>query len=206
MRQIIKYFTGLFFCISICLLLISCAQKRPSMQEQDKNATGNATKTEQEISNATAKKEETKEKEEEQVEEYELREEEKKKLEKEKERKLAKEEATEKIKQRIYFAFDSHQLSSKAREKLKKKAGLLKKYSDINLIIGGHCDERGTEEYNLALGERRAKAAYEFLIVLGIDPSRMSYVSYGEEKPLVQGHNEEAWARNRRAEFRIKSD
>ncbi len=105
--------------------------------------------------------------------------------------------------QRIHFAFDSYELSPKARAILKKKAEVLLKYPNIKMVIEGHCDERGTEEYNLALGERRARAAYEYLILLGIDADRLSIVSYGEERPLDPRHNEEAWAKNRRDEFRI---
>jgi peptidoglycan-associated lipoprotein len=105
---------------------------------------------------------------------------------------------------RIHFAFDSYELSQKARDTLKDKARLLRANPDISLIIQGHCDDRGTEEYNLALGERRARAAYEFLVLLGISPQRLSIVSFGEEKPLVKGDNEAAWAQNRRAEFKRK--
>jgi len=73
----------------------------------------------------------------------------------------------------------------------------------LRLVIEGHCDERGTEEYNLALGERRARAAYEFLILLGVESNRMQIVSYGEEFPADPGHNETAWAKNRRDEFKV---
>ncbi len=107
------------------------------------------------------------------------------------------------LQKRIHFAFDSYELTPKAKEILKKKAEILLNYPSIKMIIEGHCDERGTEEYNLALGERRARAAYEYLILLGIEADRLSIVSYGEEKPLDPRHNEEAWAKNRRDEFRI---
>ncbi len=108
------------------------------------------------------------------------------------------------LRERIHFDFDSYELKPQDREILKEKAAILRSRQDIELMIEGHCDERGTEEYNLALGERRARAAYEYLILLGISPDRMSIISYGEEKPLDPGHNEEAWAKNRRAQFRIK--
>ncbi|GAB6886518.1 hypothetical protein JCM13304A_00160 [Desulfothermus okinawensis JCM 13304] len=107
------------------------------------------------------------------------------------------------LKRMIHFAFDSYELNSEAKDILKKKAEVLLKYPSIKLIIEGHCDERGTEEYNLALGERRARAAYEYLILLGIEADRLSIVSYGEERPLDPRHNEEAWAKNRRDEFKI---
>ncbi len=105
--------------------------------------------------------------------------------------------------ERIHFAFDSYDLTEESREILKKKAEILLKHPDIKVIIEGHCDERGTNEYNLALGERRARAAYEYLILLGVDADRMSIISYGEERPLDPRHNEEAWAKNRRDEFKI---
>jgi len=109
----------------------------------------------------------------------------------------------DKLKKRIHFAFDSYELTPQAKEILKKKAEILLNYPSIKLVIEGHCDERGTEEYNLALGERRARAAYEYLILLGIEADRLSIVSYGEERPLDPSHNEEAWSKNRRDEFRI---
>lgn len=116
----------------------------------------------------------------------------------------AKEKAVKKIAgENIHFAFDSYELTPEARDKLQKKAELLKKYTELELVIEGYCDERGTEEYNLALGERRARAAYEFLILLGVDSERMQIVSYGEEYPIDPGHNEAAWAKNRRDEFRL---
>lgn len=107
------------------------------------------------------------------------------------------------ISDKIYFDFDKYDLKPQYKEVLKKKAEILKNYPGWNMLIEGHCDERGTEEYNLALGERRARAAYEFLVILGVDSSRMKIVSFGEEKPAVDGHNEEAWAKNRRDEFRV---
>ncbi|MUM78140.1 peptidoglycan-associated lipoprotein Pal [Pseudodesulfovibrio sp. F-1] len=104
----------------------------------------------------------------------------------------------------IHFAFDSYELNAEARSILALKANIMRRFSDVRVIIEGHCDERGTEEYNLALGERRARAAYEHLVILGVDPGRMSIVSFGEERPLDPGHNETAWAKNRRAEFVVR--
>ena len=103
----------------------------------------------------------------------------------------------------IYFDFDSFDLKPEAREKLQALADVMKENSDFRLLIEGHTDDRGTEEYNLALGERRARAAYEFLILLGVGTGRLQIISYGEEYPAVQGQNETAWARNRRDEFKI---
>ena len=107
---------------------------------------------------------------------------------------------------RIYFAFDSNELSQESRQVLTDKAELLKANPGLNLLIEGHCDERGTNEYNLALGERRARAAYEFLVLMGVDSSKMSIISYGEEYPAMQGANEAAWAKNRRAEFKASAN
>jgi peptidoglycan-associated lipoprotein len=102
---------------------------------------------------------------------------------------------------RIHFDFDKSLLSSEAQETLKRNARHLAANQAVRIRIEGHCDERGTTEYNLGLGERRGKAAYQYLMDLGIDPNRMTVVSYGKEQPLDPRHNEEAWARNRRAEF-----
>ncbi|MGE4297853.1 MAG: peptidoglycan-associated lipoprotein Pal [Desulfovibrionaceae bacterium] len=103
----------------------------------------------------------------------------------------------------VYFDYDKFDLKPEARDVLKEKAALLKEYPAIKVLVEGHCDERGTSEYNLALGERRARAAYEFMMLLGVRANQLEMVSYGEEYPAVQGHNEAAWAKNRRDEFKI---
>ncbi|MGE4506082.1 MAG: peptidoglycan-associated lipoprotein Pal [Desulfovibrionaceae bacterium] len=103
----------------------------------------------------------------------------------------------------IYFEFDSSALTEHSRAVLSSKADILKRYSGLTLVIEGHCDERGTTEYNLALGERRARVAYDYLVILGVSPDRLSIVSFGEERPADAGHTEEAWSKNRRDEFRI---
>jgi len=141
--------------------------------------------------------------EEQRVDEYGLTEEERAARAEEEDRKMQRSEAMEELQTRIHFAFDSYELRSEARKILQRKAELLQQFPELDMVIEGHCDERGTDEYNLALGERRARAAYELLIILGVDADRLSIISYGEEKPLVEGHNETAWAKNRRAEFRI---
>ncbi len=104
----------------------------------------------------------------------------------------------------VYFDYDSAALAPAAQEILKKKAVALNKYSNISITIEGHCDERGTNEYNLALGERRAESAKKFLIDLGLAASRFTTISYGEEKPVGTSSNEEAWVKNRRAHFVLK--
>ncbi len=102
---------------------------------------------------------------------------------------------------RIHFDFDKSAIRPQDREILAKNAEYLLANPGVRIRIEGHCDERGTTEYNLALGERRAKSAFQYLMDLGVDPNRMSVVSYGEEAPLDPAHTEEAWAKNRRAEF-----
>lgn len=105
--------------------------------------------------------------------------------------------------EKIYFDFDKAELKPEARDVLKKKAEWLKTNSQFSLRIEGHCDERGTNEYNLALGERRADSAMKFLNALGISGDRISTISYGEERPADPGHNESAWSKNRRDEFKL---
>ena len=103
----------------------------------------------------------------------------------------------------VYFGFDSVALTSEARMTLENNAGVLNENPDVRVLVEGHCDERGTIEYNLALGERRALAARRYLINLGIDPDRIATISFGEEKPTDPRHQEQAWAKNRRVEFKV---
>ncbi len=103
----------------------------------------------------------------------------------------------------IHFDFDKADLKPEAREVLKKLAEWLLKHPEFNLRIEGYCDERGTEEYNLALGQRRADAAKKYLVELGVSPDRITTISYGEENPIDPRHCEEAWAKNRRDEFKL---
>ena len=101
----------------------------------------------------------------------------------------------------VYFDFDSHLLSGGSRDKLQRNAQWLSKNPATKVQVEGHTDDRGSDAYNLALGEKRAKSVMNYLVTLGIAPGRLSIISYGEEKPAEQGHEEEAWAKNRRAEF-----
>jgi peptidoglycan-associated lipoprotein len=103
----------------------------------------------------------------------------------------------------VYFELDSSDLSPTAQKALDANAALLKKYPTWAVTIEGHCDERGTAEYNLALGERRAIAARAYLVSLGISADRLRTVSYGKEFPFDPGHDESAWSKNRRAHFVI---
>ncbi|MBQ7608245.1 MAG: peptidoglycan-associated lipoprotein Pal [Desulfovibrionaceae bacterium] len=104
---------------------------------------------------------------------------------------------------RVYFAFDKYSLLPEGKEVLKNKAELMKRFPSIRVRIEGNCDERGTQEYNLALGERRAHAAQEFLTTLGVNPSQMETISFGKENPAVQGSGEAVWQQNRRDDFRV---
>jgi peptidoglycan-associated lipoprotein len=102
----------------------------------------------------------------------------------------------------VYFDFDNSDLRQDARNVLSKNAEILLKSKQAAMVkIEGHCDERGSAEYNLALGERRANSALKYLLTLGVQPERLSIISFGKEKPVVLGNDEAAWAKNRRAEF-----
>ena len=105
--------------------------------------------------------------------------------------------------QDAFFDFDASTLSSDAQAALTASANWLRQNAQYNVLIEGHCDERGTEQYNLALGDRRANAAKEFIVALGVDAGRIRTVSYGEERPFDPGHDETAWGKNRRAHLVI---
>ena len=100
---------------------------------------------------------------------------------------------------RVFFEFDKYSLKAKARQTLERQATFLKNNAGVKVVLQGHADERGTREYNLALGERRASAAKNYLVALGINPNRITIISYGKERPAVAGSNEAAWSQNRRA-------
>lgn len=103
----------------------------------------------------------------------------------------------------IYFGFDQAVLSDEARALLEKHALWLQNRREVRLLVEGHCDERGTVEYNLALGELRAQAVRDYLLSLGVSPDRLASASYGKERPVDPGHDESAWARNRRVHFAV---
>jgi len=131
--------------------------------------------------------------------------------ERERQARLAELEASQKLRnemrefesENIYFDFDKSDLKPEARATLVKKAEFLRNNPSFSVRIEGNCDERGTIEYNLALGERRALAAWKFLNALGISGDRMTTISYGEERPADPAHNPQAWAKNRRDEFKL---
>ena len=104
----------------------------------------------------------------------------------------------------VYFDFDSSAIGDVAKDVLSRKAEWLRMAPDASVIIEGHCDERGTSAYNIALGDRRAESVKAFLLILGINADQLSTISYGEERPVDMGKNEESWAKNRRAHFVIE--
>lgn len=104
----------------------------------------------------------------------------------------------------VFFSFDSSAITPEAQDQLKQNAAWIGQNTAQSVTIEGHCDERGTDEYNIALGERRANSTKEYLVQLGVNSAKLSTVSYGEEKPFDPAHNEEAWANNRRAHFVTK--
>lgn len=99
---------------------------------------------------------------------------------------------------RVFFGYDSSELESDGRATLEKQAAWLKQYANVSITIEGHADERGTREYNLALGERRAQAVKNYLVSLGVPAERLNTISYGKERPAVMGYGDEAWSKNRR--------
>ena len=105
----------------------------------------------------------------------------------------------------VYFAFDSSSLNAEAVAALDSQAAWLKKNPKVNAVVNGYCDKRGTAEYNLALGERRANAVKNYLVSQGVEADRISVISYGKERPAVLGNNEAAWAQNRRAVTVVKT-
>ena len=106
---------------------------------------------------------------------------------------------------RVFFGYDRSDLSADAQSTLSKQAAWLLQFPNVSIQVEGHADERGTREYNLALGERRANSVKEYMISLGVAAGRLSTISYGKERPAVEGSNEESWAQNRRGVTRIAS-
>ena len=106
--------------------------------------------------------------------------------------------------EKVYFNFDKFDIQPEGRTALNKKAELLKKFPEIKVLVEGHCDARGTSEYNMALGQRRAKAAYDYLVIVGVKAGQLETVSFGKERPAEAGKTEAAYAKNRRDEFKVK--
>jgi len=112
-------------------------------------------------------------------------------------------ELVAKVGDRVFFDFNKHAIRADSQKTLQAQANWLKQRSSLSITIEGHCDERGTREYNLALGERRANAVKDYLVALGVPASRITTISYGEERPAALGHNESAWAQNRRGVTKV---
>ena len=109
--------------------------------------------------------------------------------------------------QAVYFDYDQADIRADQRAKLQANAQFLRENNSVRVLVAGHCDERGTREYNMALGERRASATMQYLVSLGVSRNRVEIISYGEEQPAVSGSNESAWQQNRRAAFQaIETD
>lgn len=104
---------------------------------------------------------------------------------------------------RVFFGYDRYDLNDEARDLLNRQAEWLKQYPNLSVTVEGHADERGTREYNLALGERRAESVKNYLVSMGVDPRRVNTISYGKEQPAVMGANASSWAQNRRGVTRV---
>lgn len=188
-----RLFGMILLCSSLALFLFSCSKKEIKSEPVVSKPTVSA---EDEAEKAKKRVRITKEEGQEQKERA-LTEEEARRL----------KEAAEKAKfesEDIHFEYDQYILSDEAKKILDKKAQWLKQYTAAKVLIEGHCDERGSAEYNLALGQKRADSAMQYLISLGIKADRLSTISYGKERPLDPRANEEAWAKNRRAHFVLK--
>lgn len=193
MRKRLWISVALMLVIPGLLLTTSCAKKKIKSD----------TAMEQKADDEAAKKAADKAKEEEVARQRELEEQRLKEQEDAEKQKIA--EAMAKFEnENIYFEFDSAALLPMAQEILKKKAAYLEANPGVSVVAEGHCDERGTSEYNLALGDRRAKSAVSFLVDLGISASRLTAISYGEERPVDSSSSEEAWAKNRRVHFVVE--
>jgi peptidoglycan-associated lipoprotein len=167
------------------LVVVGCAKKKPEMPAPQAQADDSAARAEQERLAA----------------EQAAREKAAQEAAAAREREVARARAV--LTDRIHFNYDDSSILPEAQQTLMQKVDVLRKYPQIQLRIAGNCDERGSVEYNLALGMRRANAAKDFLVNYGLSASRFETVSYGEERPIAMGHDEAAWAQNRRDDFDI---
>jgi peptidoglycan-associated lipoprotein len=197
-KRHLNYCVALVFLVSIILTVSSCAKKQVQSTDTTPGASTEARAlTEEEIAAQKARE----------AEEIAAR----ARTEAERQEMLARMRAKEGIgteiagfeDERIYFDFDKSDLKPEARDVLRRKADWLRKNPEFRITITGHCDERGTREYNMALGQRRADAAFKYLNALGVSADRIVTVSKGKEEPLDPRSTPEAWAKNRRAEFRV---
>lgn len=116
----------------------------------------------------------------------------------------SREDFTQNVGDRVFFDFNESSIKPEGRQTLQKQAAWLQKYTNVTVTVEGHCDDRGTREYNLALGAKRAAAVKNYLVAAGINPNRVDTISYGKERPEVLGDNENAWRQNRRAVTVVK--
>jgi peptidoglycan-associated lipoprotein len=192
----------LFLCLG--LIMIGCPKKTVVQEEPPIQKSEEASKLEAERAEKEAKERELA-----RIKEEEARKAREKEFEKslvtKKEPGIEGEVFESKLLKDVHFDFDKYDIRPEDAEVLKQNGALLKKHLNLKIQIEGHCDERGTVEYNLALGERRANSVKKYLISLGISGDRISTISYGKERPLDPGHDEAAWAKNRRAHFVILS-
>ncbi|MCB9480490.1 MAG: peptidoglycan-associated lipoprotein Pal [Desulfobacteraceae bacterium] len=196
-----RYFSRLFIIALICILGLSfgCSSKKTDLNE---GVTQEQVSEQERLKAEQAEKEKKAEEERLKAEELERQ----KKLEQQKREEERKKEALRKFSDvNVYFTFDSSEISEEARMILEEKSQWLMENNNVKITVEGHCDSRGTTQYNLALGERRAESVKTYLVALGIDSARISTISYGEERPAVEGSGEDVWAKNRRAEFVIDS-
>jgi peptidoglycan-associated lipoprotein len=206
MKSKIKLF--IIFCLSIALITFStaCAKKEVKVETPviDTSAADAAKKRAEEEASAAAKKRAEEEASARKRAEKEASAAARKRAEAEAAQKMLQDQINAVETEKIYFDYDKAELKPEAQAILEKKAKFLQVNSSYSLTIEGNCDERGTNEYNLALGERRADAAKKFLASQSISESRITTISFGEEKPVDQRHNEAAWSKNRRDEFKLK--
>lgn len=199
----------LIFVLCLGLILTGCPKKTVLKEEPSSKTAQELAAEREKAAKAEAEAKEARERELQRIKEEEAKKAKEKEFEKslvaKKEPGIEGEILETKLLRDIHFDFDKYDIRPGDTEILKENAALLTKYPNVKIQIEGHCDERGTIEYNLALGERRANSTKNYLVTLGISSNRISAISYGKEKPLDPGHNEEAWAKNRRAHTIILS-
>jgi peptidoglycan-associated lipoprotein len=197
----------LFLCLG--LILSGCPKKKVAVSEPTAQRSEEAARLEAEKAAKEQADREAREKEEARIREEAAKREKEKEFEKslvaKKQPGIEGEVLESKLLKDVSFDLDKYDIRPQDVEILKEDAALLMKYPNVKVQIEGHCDERGTSEYNLALGERRANSVKKYLVSLGVPANRLSTISYGKEMPADPGHHEEAWAKNRRAHFVILS-
>ena len=207
MKKLFFSITAIILCCCIGIALPGCAKKNVTKQDpviSEQQAEAAAAERERERARLEAERA-TKEKEEAARRAAEAQKELEKSLVAKKYPGIEGEVFESKLLKDIYFEFDRYDIRPEAAPLLRENAALLMKYPKMKIQIEGHCDERGTSEYNLSLGERRANSAMNQLILLGISTDRISTISYGEERPFDSSHTDEAWSKNRRAHMVIVS-